>query len=178
MNSHPSLAAADQVALYLTTCGIRLPEFERSVSDQRVGGSEVNYDPLRLTLGNYPNAFIRNWFAMHEIGHLLWAEHKPLRNKTFRKYFGDPQPEPWEEYEKIYKLYSWQTAVTMKLSWWAGPHRPVGQPSHYGAQGGGQERFCELIGLMYAHGDFSKDPPLDLEELWDVCWNEGLSRMV
>jgi hypothetical protein len=40
-----------------------------------------------------------------------------------------------------------------------------------------EERFCELIGLMYANGNFSKDPPADLVELWDTCWSAGLVRM-
>jgi hypothetical protein len=30
---------------------------------------------------------------------------------------------------------------------------------------------------MYANGDFSMAPPPDLEELWAVCWNDGLARM-
>ena len=137
----------------------------------------VEYQPLRLTMGKFPTAFVRNWFAMHEIGHLLWAKHQPLRRKRFRKYFGDPTP-TWGDYIEIHKRHAWKTAATLTLSWWTGPHRPAGQPSHYGAHAGGEERFCELIALMYAHGDFSADPPPDLTELWDVCWSEGLSRMV
>lgn len=176
MPRHPSLIAVDQATRYLKSCGIRLPLYELTISDRLIGGSMVEYEPLRLTMGSYPTTFTRNWFAIHEIGHMLWAEHRPLRRKTFRKYFGDPAPE-WEEYEKIYKRDSWKTATTHKLSWLAGPHRPAGQPSHYGVQAGGEERFCELIALIYANGDFSKDPPPDLEELWDVCWSEGLTRM-
>ncbi len=177
MPQHPSLAAANRAIHYLKSCGIRLPEFRLTFSEKFVGGSEVNYDPLRLTMGNYPNTFVRNWFAMHEIGHLLWAEHQPLRHMMFRKYFGDPAPER-DEYEKIYKRDSWKTAATHKLSWLSGPHRPSGQPSHYGANAGGEECFCELIGLLYANGDFSNDPPADLEALWSVCWSDGLARMI
>jgi hypothetical protein len=176
MPKHPSLAATEQAVRYLKACGIRLPHFKLDQSDQRVGGSLVQYRPLRLTIGNYPNTFVRNWFAMHEIGHLLWEKHRPLRRMAFRRHFGDPMPEE-DAYNLIHKRQSWKTAATHKLSWWAGPHRPSGQPSHYGALAGGEERFCELIALMYAHGDFSKDPPSDLAELWDVCWSEGLPRM-
>lgn len=177
MQQPPSLIAVKNATRYLKSCGIRLPTFKLTFSDQRVGGSCVEYQPLRLTMGNYPDAFLRNWFAMHEIGHLLWAEHEPLRIKAFREYFGDPMPAP-SKYEKIHKRDSWKTATTHRLSWWHGPHRPSGQPSHYAANAGGEERFCELIALMYAHGDFSNAPPPDLAELWDVCWSAGLSRMI
>lgn len=177
MPQHPSRTAIHQAIRYLKSCGIRLPDYKQTFSDKLVGGAEVSYEPLQLTMGNYPTTFTRNWFAMHEIGHLLWAEHQPLRHKAFRKHFGDPTPE-WDEYEKIYKRDSWKTAATHQLSWRPGPHRPSGQPSHYGANAGGEERFCELIGLIYANGDFSKDPPVDLEELWDACWSDGLARMI
>jgi hypothetical protein len=51
------------------------------------------------------------------------------------------------------------------------------QPSWYGTRVGGQERFCELIGLILAHRDFTQSPPQDLAKLWDTCWHHGLSRM-
>ena len=177
MSQRSAIASANLATQYLKSCGIRLPDFKLTFSKNSVGGSMVNYQPLSLTMGNYPNTFVRNWFAMHEIGHLLWEEHQPLGHEKFRKYFGDPRPE-WEMYVKIHRQHSWKTAATHKLSWLSGPHRPCGQPSHYGANAGGEERFCELIALMYANGDFSKDPPVDLEELWDVCWSDGLARMV
>lgn len=144
---NPANTAINEATRYLKSCGIRLPDFKLTFSDKRVGGSMVEYEPLRLTIGNYPNTFLRNWFTMHEIGHLLWAGHQPLRHKTFRKHFGDPTPE-WDEYEKIYRRDAWKTAATHQLSWRPGPHRPSGQPSHYGANAGGEERFCELIALM------------------------------
>jgi len=177
MPANPALAAVERAIGYLTSCGISLPEFKlQQATDKRVGGSCVEYDPLRLTMGNYPNTFLRNWFAMHEVGHLLWAKHRPLRSKPFRRQFGDPAPD-LPVYEAIHKRDSWRTATTMKLSWWSGPHRPSGQPSHYGANAGGEERFCELIALMYAHGDFSTPPPPDLAKMWDVCWCDGLALM-
>ena len=42
---------------------------------------------------------------------------------------------------------------------------------------GGEERFCELIALMHAHGGFARQPPRDLDGLWRICWDEGLARM-
>ena len=128
MPRHPSLIAVDQATRYLKSCGIRLPLYELTISDRLIGGSMVEYEPLRLTMGSYPTTFTRNWFAIHEIGHMLWAEHRPLRRKTFRKYFGDPAPE-WEEYEKIYKRDSWKTATTHKLSWLVRTGLPVNPPT-------------------------------------------------
>ena len=52
----------------------------KTFSAKLVGGSEVSYQPLQLTMGNYPTTFTRNWFAMHEIGHLLWAEKNASAN--------------------------------------------------------------------------------------------------
>jgi hypothetical protein len=174
MSPSASLAALDDAVRYLRACGIRLPKFGRKPGTAMVGGSAVEYAPLRLTMGNYPTAFTRNWFAMHELGHLLCAEHRPLRRKRFRLLFGEPFP---PDYDAIHKRDSWKTAATHQLSWLPGRHRPKGQPSHYGRNAGGEERFCELIALMYANGDFSMAPPPDLEELWAVCWNDGLARM-
>jgi hypothetical protein len=171
-------AVRDALA-YLKSCGIRIPSFKLTAQPPEkgpIGGSFVTEfgGELQLNMGRYPTPFTRNWFAMHEIGHLLWAAHRPLRWKDFREAFGDPQP---ANYEEIYKSESWKTAATHLLSRHSGPYRPKGQPSWYGARAGGEERFCELIGLMYAHGNFSKCPPRDLASLWECCWEHGLSRM-
>lgn len=109
-----------------------------------------------------------------ELGHLLWHLHRPLRWKRFREAFGEPRP---RDYDSLAREEGWKTAVSWKLSTLSGPHRPKGQPSWYGARAGGEECFCELIGLMYANGDFAKAPPADLADLWNCCWNHGLARM-
>ncbi len=182
MNHSPETTAKKAVrdaVAYLKSCDIRVPDFKLTAhlpEKGRIGGSYVTGfgGELHLNMGRYPTSFIRNWFAMHEIGHVLWATHRPLRWKCFREAFGEPQP---GNYDAIHKSESWKTAGTHLFSWASGPHRPKGQPSWYGARAGGEERFCELIGLMYAHGDFAQPPPGDLAKLWDCCWEHGLSRM-
>ena len=164
---------------YLESCGIRIPGFHLTAHPPDrwpIGGSYQGMEDgeLILNMGRYPTAFLRNWFAMHELGHILWAAHRPLRWKRFREEFGEPRP---QNYEEIHSKDSWKTAGSFRLSWLPGLNRPKGQPSFYGARAGGEERFCELIGLMYAHGNFSKSPPSDLAELWECCWEHGLSRM-
>jgi hypothetical protein len=114
-------------------------------------------------------------FALHELGHVLRACHRPLRRNAFRVAFGQASP---RDYHEIHRREAWKTASTLRLSWWPGPHRPAGQPSHYGMTAGGEERFCELIALMHAHGGFAQQPPDDLDDLWRTCWNDGLARMV
>jgi len=184
MNHSPESKSKDAVrdaAAYLRSCGIHLPNFRVTAEkhpDKPYGGSFVDGfgGQLRVNLGRYadPTPFTCNWFAMHELGHVLWAVHRPLRWKQFRSMFGEPAP---KDYDDLSGREVWKTAATWKLSWFSGPHRPKGEPSWYGARAGGEERFCELIGLMYAHGDFSKKPPEDLTDLWDCCWHHGLSRM-
>lgn len=171
--------AVHDAAAYLGSCEIRLPHFKLTTNppeERRYGGSFVDSSSgsLRLNIGNYPTTFLRNWFAMHELGHILWASHQPLRWKRFRYAFGDPAP---EDYERLAAQEAWKTPTTWRFSWFPGLPRPTGQPSWYGARAGGQERFCETLSLMWANGDFSKPPPADLAELWDVCWDHGLSRM-
>ena len=93
-----------------------------------------------------------------------------------RAAFGE-QPPP--DYLSVHGREAWKTtlALNLNLSGRPGPHRPEGEPSWYGARAGGEERFCELIGLMWAQGDFSDPPPDDLADLWDCCWTHGLARM-
>jgi len=183
MNSSPETkarAAVIEAAVYLRCCGIRLPHYRITIEPPEgrtpFGGSFVDdFDgTLRLNMGRYPTRFLRNWFAMHELGHLLWHLHRPLHWKRFRQEFGEPRP---VNYDAMATAEAWKTAATGPASWFAGPHRPKGQPSWYGTRAGGEERFCELLGLMWAHGDFSKAPPGDLAELWDTCWDHGLARM-
>ena len=157
-------SAVLEAAAYLRYTGIRLPHFRltaKSSGGTAFGGSFVNgFDgTLRLNMGRYPSTFLRRWFAMHELGHVLWDLHRPRRWKLFREEFGEPEP---DDYDGQAAKEAWKTTVTGKLSWFPGPHRPKGQPSWYGARAGGQERFCELLGLMWAHGDFTQDPPCDL----------------
>ncbi|MES2658857.1 MAG: hypothetical protein V4689_09575 [Verrucomicrobiota bacterium] len=170
-------AAVDRAVEYLRCCEIRVPAFTLTTEwEQRVGGSHVTTQgrAVQLNMGRYPGGFIRDWFAMHELGHVLWACHRPDRSKVFRRAFGEPFP---DDYDQVHLQESWKTPLSWKLSWLPGPHRPEGEPSWYGARAGGEERFCELIGLMYAHGDFSTPPPPDLSELWGICWKHGLSTM-
>lgn len=176
-NKNKAREAVCNAKAYLQSCGIFVPHFELEIksSDQflEIGGSYVRqeYGDTQLSMGCYPTSFLRNWFAMHEIGHVLWGGHHPLRWKRFRLEFGKPRPTD-EASKEIHKKYSWRTAGSR------GIHRPNGEPSYYGKLGGGEERFCELIAYMYACGDFSKNPPSDLVALWECCWEHGLSRMI
>lgn len=173
-SSDKGRAAVAEAVAYLRYCGIRLPRFRLTTEPPKGrlkwGGSFVDGSggSLRLNIGGYPTRFLSRWFAMHELGHLLWNLHRPLRWKRFRAEFGEPQP---DDYENIHMWESAKTAGSL------GKVRPKGEPSHYGARGGGEERFCELLGLMWAQGDFTKPPPEDLAGLWDTCWEHGLSRM-
>ena len=69
----------------LRSCGIRLPRFKITTEPPEgrmpFGGSFVDGidGSLRLNMGCYPTVFQRRWFAMHELGHLLWHLHRPLR---------------------------------------------------------------------------------------------------
>jgi hypothetical protein len=169
--------AVQRAVSYLRQCGIRIPRFTLTTNWSRpVGGSEVTFDGRtpRLNMGRYPTEFLRDWFAMHELGHVLWNEHRPLRRKKFREAFGAPAP---DDYDRLYLTEGWKTAASGRLSWLSGPHRPYGEPSYYGARAGGEEKFCELIGLIYANEDFAENPPADLADLWNTCWDHGLSRM-
>lgn len=178
-SSDKARAAVKEAADYLRHCGIRLPRFRITAQppeEGRFGGSFVDDfgGTLRLNMGRYPFPFQLRWFSMHELGHILWDLHRPLRWKRFREEFGEPES---GDYDGQAAAEAWKTAATWKASWLPGPHRPKGQPSWYGARSGGQERFCELLGLMWANGDFSTPPPPDLANLWDCCWDHGLSRM-
>ncbi|GEM_PF-1594546 len=160
--------AVNRAASHLHSYGIRVADFTLTTEWdwwRPVGGSSVWPSTRHFNMGRYPTEFSRNWFAMHELGHLLWAEHQPLRSHTFRSAFGEPLP---PDYERIYKLEAWKAFLF---------RRPDGEPSYYGARGGGEERFCEMIGLMWATGGFSDPPPADLATLWDCCWAHGLARM-
>ena len=170
--------AVERAVDYLRSCRIRVPEFEMSTDwTTWIGGSHVTTQGRKasLNMGRYLGTFIRDWFAMHELGHVLWACHGPDRRKAFREEFGEPFP---KNYDQVHARESWKTPMFHDASWEFGLQRPEGEPSWYGARAGGEERFCELIALMYAHGDFSKEPPTDLARLWTVCWKHGLSRMV
>ena len=179
-SSQQARSAVREAASYLRYCGIRLPRFRTTseLPQGRVKWGNSYVDGfggiLRLNMGRYPTTFLRRWFAMHELGHVLWDLHRPLRWKHFCQEFGEPES---DGYDGQAAEEAWKTAVTWRFSWIPGPHRLQGQPSWYGARAGGQERFCELLGLMWAHGDFSKAPPDDLAALWDTCWDHGLARM-
>jgi hypothetical protein len=169
--------AIHKAASYLRSCGIRVARFNLTTRwDVPFGGSEVIFDGVtsRLNMGRYPTTFLRNWFAMHELGHILFNHHRPLRWKRFREAFGAPEP---ANYPDLYRTEAWKTASSGLLSWLPGPHRPAGEPSWYGTTAGGEERFCELIAFMYASEDFAEEPPSDLADLWETCWSHGLSRM-
>jgi hypothetical protein len=177
-----SRKAVKEAAAYLKSCGIWLPRFTLTATpppgEAALGNSFVVLEGNKITLniGRYEDSFSRNWFAMHELGHVLWRAHRPLRWKVFRHHFGAATP---PDYDDIVDAEAWRTSSQGKLSWYAGHHRPRHEPSWYGARGGGEERFCELIAFMYAHcGGFLNKPPRDLSLLWSDCWNHGLSRMI
>lgn len=170
--------AVRRAVKYLRACKIKVPRFALTTNwNTPIGGSMVIFDGTRshLNMGRYPTAFLRDWLAMHELGHVLWNHHQPLRRKKFRVAFGAPAP---ANYHQLHLRHSWKTAATHRLSWLPGIHRPAGEPSWYGAKAGGQERFCEVLGLLWAQSNFAADPPPDLAELWDTCWHQGLAHMV
>lgn len=179
-SSQQARASVREAAAYLRYCGIHLPRFKVTTEPPEsmipIANSFVDESggELRLNMGRYPTRFLRRWFSMHELGHILWHFHRPLRWKRFREEFGEPPP---DDYDDLAAAEAWKTAATWKFSRKPGIHRPKGQPSWYGARAGGAERFCELLGLMWANGDFATTPPRDLADLWEVCWDHGLARM-
>lgn len=162
-----------EVECYLDECGIKVPSYKLEHLS-RFGGSHVTVrgSSLTLHLGNYPTRYIASWWIMHEMGHLLWELHQPCRDRVFKRHFGCVRP-PEKEYLSIHRRHSSRGPVAAILCL-----RHPGEPSSYGMLAGGEERFCELLALMYATGGFDRPPPADLEELWEVCWTHGLSNMV
>jgi hypothetical protein len=168
-NSELTRAVFIDVLEYLNRSGVFVPPFRHRIQRRFFGSGFTDADrgPF-LLLGCYPSRFATEWFVMHEVGHVLWHFYDPCRNRVFRQFFGSPLP---DDYDDIHERLSWRgplQAVTM---------RPSGEPSSYGAEGGGEERFCELIGFMYATGGFDRRPPRDLRATWHACWDHGLARM-
>lgn len=160
----------NDVIEYLDDCEVFLPDFRHAVH-RHMGGSYVTRKASGcfLHLGCYPTRFVTEWWVMHEVGHILWHFYQPCRDRAFNRNFGVEAPDDYEEIHRKLAFYG-PLAHTLRL-------RPHGEPSPYGARGGGEERFCELIGLMYARGGFDQEPPGDLSALWNVCWNHGVARM-
>ena len=155
---------------HLDACGVFLPDFHH-VIHRRIAGSYFRdtASGCFLHLGCYPTRFVAEWFVMHEVGHVLWHFYEPCRRPTFKRYFGADVPDNYVDLHRSLSFYG-PIATFVGL-------RPGGEPSPYGAQAGGEERFCELLGLMYATGGFDRRPPNDLKALWSACWNHGLARM-
>jgi hypothetical protein len=162
----------NDVIAYLSDSGVFLPAFRHRIH-RRFFGSHfvVTESGPFLLLGCYPSRFVTEWMVMHEIGHVLWHFYQPCRDPVFRRYFGAPTPDA-DDYHEIHKRLSWRGPVLHRTNL-----RPRGEPSPYGAAGGGDERFCELIGLMYSSDDGFHKPPSDLSSMWRACWANGLSRM-
>ena len=160
----------NEVLEYLDACGVFVPDFRHAIH-LRMSGSYVTETPTGcfLHLGCYATRFIAEWFVMHEVGHVLWHFYEPSRNHIFKRYFGAGRP---ENYDDVHRWHSWRGPLRAGLG-----VRLRGEPSEYGALGGGEERFCELLGFMYATGGFDKAPPKDLSAMWRACWQHGLSRM-
>ena len=160
----------NDVIAYLDACGVFLPDFRHAIH-RRLVGSYVIEAPKGcfLHLGCYPTYFVAEWWVMHEVGHVLWRFYEPCRDRTFKRYFGTGIPDNYDDMHRNLSAYGPPAAIFHL--------RPHGEPSLYGAQGGGEERFCELIGFMYATGGFDQCPPKDLRRMWSVCWNHGLSQM-
>ena len=155
---------------YLWACDVCLPDFRHAIH-RHIGGSYVSETSSGcfLHLGCYPTEFVAEWWVMHEVGHVLWHFYQPCRNLTFKRYFGAELPDNYDDIHRKLSFYG-PLAAPVGL-------RPRGEPSPYGAQAGGEERFCELLGLMYATGGFDQRPPKDLNAMWNACWNHGLARM-
>lgn len=163
-------AVLNEVCQYLEACDIYVPQFKLTIH-RKPGGSSVKHDIRdHLNLGCYPTRFMTEWWVMHEMGHILWNYYSPCDNRKFAQAFGAPQPEDYDDIHRKYSPFS-TLAETLRM-------RPENEPSPYGAKAGGEERFCELLGLMYASGGFDQAPPEDLEKLWNVCWHSGLADMV
>jgi len=159
-----------EVIEYLDERDVFVPDFRHAIH-KRICGSYFSDAPAGpfLHLGCYPTRFIAEWWVMHEVGHVLWHFYEPCRDRKFAKYFGAPRPDDYDDIHRKLAFYG-PIAATLGL-------RPRGEPSPYGRDGGGEERFCELIGLMYATGGFDQHAPKDLQRMWSACWNNGLARM-
>lgn len=170
-NSERTRTAFTNVLDYLDRSGVFLPPLRHRITNRFFGSHFTDADrgPFLLLSCYPPNDFVTEWFVMHEVGHVLWHFYEPCRNRAFRSVFGVPEP---DNYHQIYRNLSWQGPALQLLG-----RRPHGEPSPYGEQGGGEERFCELIGLMYATGGFDQCPPKDLRIMWETCWHHGLARM-
>jgi hypothetical protein len=160
--------ALDGALHYLEECGIYVPPFRRRVL-KRWGGSYVNVKKdgsTYICLGCYPTRGFADWFAMHELAHVLVAAHEPGRRRKFRVEFGDPEPDDYDDQQ-------WKGMLGP-----IGIRRPAGYASMYGRDGGGEEHFAELVALMYCGEDeFAGRPPRDLRHAWSVAWKDGLSLM-
>ena len=154
---------------HLARSGVFVPDFRHRIHHRFFGSyfTHTRRGPL-LHLGCYPTLFSTEWFVMHEVGHVLWYFYEPCRKRAFKRFFGSPAP---DDYDDIHAKLSWRGPLLPDLA------RPQGEPSPYGAEGGGEERFCELIGLMYARGGFDRRPPRDLRRMWSAAWDNGLARM-
>ena len=150
---------------YLDHCGIFVPDFRLRILAQ-LGGSYVieTERGVAMTLGCYPATRSARWFAMHELAHALAIFYRPERNRRFKKDFGAPTPGDYDHQQM-------KTALPREI-------RPDGFPSYYGRDGGGEELFAELVAFMYTEPrKFASRPPADLNRLWKVAWDDGLSRM-
>ena len=168
LTARPAMSreAIDDAAEYLRECGIQVPAFKRRVY-RRAAGSYVTGSPTTLVmhLGSYPTRRLADWFAMHELVHVLWARNRPTRDPTFREWFGTRRPRNYDD-------IPWTVRATTSL------RRPSGFPSRYAEMAGGEEHFAELVAFMYTRPNgFASKPPADLAASWNVAWKRGITLM-
>ena len=170
-NLDTTRASLNEALAYLAECNIYVPKFTRRYRRSGIlgiGGSGVTEtdNGILVELGVYPTSYSTNWFVMHELGHVLVAYHRPLRNKRFCAEFGTRQPAT-EIYNRLQKYCVVPTAF-----------RSRGYASMYGEKGGGEEHFCELLAFMYvSENGFAGRPEKDLAKPWRIAWNDGLALM-
>lgn len=150
---------------YLESCEIFVPDFRHRI-DRRWGKSYVDTSRrvVFMRLGCYPTRQWADWFAMHELMHVLVDAYGLMRRRKFKAVFGAPEPDDYDELQ-------WKTLAPRRT-------RPLGYPSFYARDGGGEEHFAELVAFMYTSDrGFAAAAPADLRRSWSAAWNHGLAKM-
>ncbi len=171
MATSAKIAAAKQdwrqvVAAFKREFGITLPKALRVKFHENQGGIRdwggSHFCPADNELNLYtdypPLLGDRAAIYAHELGHAFEHNFKLTRFADWKAHFAEPAPDDYEEIN---------TTLT-RLKMWASP-RPYGEPSVYGQKMGGEERFCEVLRLMYQNGFTLPGKFSDIEDLWDAA---------
>jgi hypothetical protein len=153
LNTAKSAKSLNDAREYLVENGFFVPDFDL-VLVERIGGSFVTREGSLMHFGCYPGERTRNWFAMHELIHVLSFYH--LGDEELPAPFDEPAPD---------RVPNALVRMTMSVD------RPWGFPSKYALRGGGEEFLAEMYAYMYCMPDgFADEPPRDLRDAWAVAW--------